>query len=570
VNRVNEKRDVTTKDKTMKIKIEPTATSLTIGDDYRDKNTIKFKIVLEGKDDVWLKLQIPLGSNGVLRQPEDANSVEIYYTAGNNPREPASVISPDEDKVEDTRKWWLGDSQDGVQVGGNAELTVSITNILCRADAGGCEIAVEWQTGMESGTAPIAITKAKPAAPHSSILYFIAEPTSLIGNGTVKLYWDIVGDQPATLITRSGTREDVKSPLEETLSKTYAFTLKVGSEEKQVTVNVLAEDQWHGIPLSDDKFPSVIFRSQTTDDALYALCISTGKAGEKATLYKSADGITNWQAVSDALPDGMESSPGLRLGGRLWLIGGSAVDPEQKSDRICYYDLKDHRWHDATLTYSDPKLKFEERMGHACVSPDDNTIWVLGGLGEFNCLNDVWSFTLDPKNPSQLRASRLFESSGWSPRCMFSAVFFKGMIWVLGGVDSPNGNPVGDIWAATPSSKKWEKRPLKADGNYVVANSIASGADASGGTLFAVVKNPQTPAKLQKLISSAVTSTLDNWEEGPSGFHSTPENWMLTPHSITVAGFRNRLYLRYLHRNSLYGVPARDGRPAAPLYVYID
>src|ERR1700761_4625660 len=102
----------------MKVTIEPTAAALTIGDDYRDKNSIKFRIVLEGDDDVWLKLQIPIGSDGVLRQPEDANSVEVYYEAGPNAQEPANVISPDEEKVENTRKWWLGDSQDGVHVSG--------------------------------------------------------------------------------------------------------------------------------------------------------------------------------------------------------------------------------------------------------------------------------------------------------------------------------------------------------------------------------------------------------------------------------------------------------------------
>jgi hypothetical protein len=568
VNRVDEKADVTTKDKKMKITIEPAATSLTIGDDYRDKNKITFKILLDGNDEVWLKLHVPIGGNGVLRQPEDANNVEVYYAAGNNAPKTATVISPDEDKAENTRKWWLGDSQDGVRVSGKAELTVSITKILCRADAGRSEVAVEWQTGTENNTVPIEIAKDKPSQPRSSILYFIAEPTSLIGKGTVKLYWEVAGDQPATLITPSRTRVGMKSPVDESLSDTYTFYLKVGTEDKPVTVNVLSLYRWFDIELSDDKFPSVIFRSQSTDDALYALCLSTGAVREKAALYKSVDGITNWQAISDTLPDEMESSPGLRLGGCLWLIGGSAVDPQQKSDRICYYDLKDHRWHNATIIYSDPKVKFEERMGHACVSTDDKTFWVLGGLGQFNCLNDVWSFTLDPKNPNQLHASRLFEKADWLPRCMFSAVYFKGMIWVLGGVDSPNGNPLGDIWAITPG-KTWGKRPLEVDMEYVVANSIASGAEICGGALFAVVQKRQSTPKVYKLTSSAVTSTRDTWTEVPSDFRSLPDEWMLTPHSTTMAGFHNRLYLRYLHRNSMYGVPARGGRPGAPLFVYI-
>ena len=110
-------------------------------------------------------------------------------------------------------------------------------------------------------------------------------------------------------------------------------------------------------------------------------------------LCKSADGVTDWQVIGENVPKGMESSPGVLLGNRLWLIGGSAVNPDQISNRICYYDLseREYGWRDARVT------GFENgaRMGHACVVVKDKTIWVLGGRDELPpVLNDVWSLTI--------------------------------------------------------------------------------------------------------------------------------------------------------------------------------
>lgn len=550
----------------MKIELEPLTASLTIGDDYAKKNTIEFTIKLTGNDKVWLTLQIPVGENGVLRQPEDANAI-VVATPGNAS---SPLFVPDSSNT--TKEWRLGDYDTGVQVSGSTELSVKISNILCLASAQPSEITIIGKTDSSPDEikAVLKIEKAKPTEAANPILYFIAEPTYLIGSGDVTLTWDVTGDETVTLETLSGMQTMPPTPSsypDNGLSKTWTYTLRAGNNQRQVTVNVLTEG-WHKLyPCGKNTFPSVIFDAAgRTADMLYAIFVRDGTGGREAVLCKSADGITGWQVIDEAVPDGMESSPGVQLGNRLWLIGGSAVDPARISNRICYYDLArpNEGWRDAVVTGFDDGA----RMGHACVIVDDNTIWMLGGLGKYGPLNDVWSLTIGDSGET-VTAEQLAKKADWSPRCMFSAVNFNNMIWVCGGVSSPNGNPLGDLWGATKSSNiAWEKRPTGANGS-VVANAISTGAAACGDTLFTLITNRtggpnwRLHAEMWTIGKSGITTTSDAWAESSQQLEF-PTNLLSTPHSIAVVGFKNRLYVRRLYRSDMYGKVV-----GAPLYVYV-
>ena len=272
----------------------------------------------------------------------------------------------------------------------------------------------------------------------------------------------------------------------------------------------------------------------------------------------------------------MESSPGVRLGNRLWLIGGSAVDPDRKSNSIWYIDLDRDMsrsvWKKTGFLGAEAHT-FEARMGHACVIVNDATFWVLGGLGRYRCLNDVWSFKIEGDN---LRASRLLASSEWKPRCMFSAVKRAERIWLCGGVDSPNGNPLGDLWTTQSGSDKqvWKERPRRdtVSGKkepYIIANAIGTGATCVGEKLITVftnregAANRQTKGKMSRLIQA--TPDGDDWTTDELTGLSKPD-WTIDPHGITIVSFQNRLYLRYLHRDALQ--PGKQH--IAPIYVYVD
>jgi hypothetical protein len=313
-----------------------------------------------------------------------------------------------------------------------------------------------------------------------------------------------------------------------------------------------------------------------TDDALYAIFVRDEAAGRKAVLCKSAGGIKDWRVINEAVPDGMESSPGVQLGNRLWLIGGSAVDPTRISNRIYYYDLDPGKtsggWKDAVVTGFDDGA----RMGHACVILDDKTILVLGGLDKYHtCLNDVWSLTIGASG-EDVNAKQLSKESEWSPRCMFSVVNFNSMIWVCGGVSSPNGNPLGDLWATEssnikatgPSKIDWKERPTGEKGS-VVANAIGTGAAACDDTLFTLITNRtggpnwQVNSEMWTIGKSGIRETSDSWVKS-SQQPEFPNNLPSTPHSIVVVGFKNRLWFRRLYRNDMYGEVG-----GAPLYVYM-
>ncbi len=552
----------------MTITLKPKATSLTIGDDYVKTNALEFTIELTGDEPVWLTLTMPLGATGVLYRSEDGN--DLTLESPGNPHFPCVPAYSDDSNV---KVWSLGDPQKGVQVTGSYNISVTISNVLCRANEGGSEITVVGQVG--SSTADIItrlpITKAKPkTAPENPICYFTAEPTFVIGEGPVTLRWDVVGAQTATLQTPSGqTVSPDKSEFKETITRTGAYTLTVDGKQRQATVNVLTEG-WHQLyPLGSRAFPSVIFDSGgRCDDAIYAIFVrAEERRGRQAVLCKSADGITGWHIVNDAVPDGMESSPGLRFGNRLWLIGGSAVQWHQKSKRICHYDLEHPAkgWRDAMVTGNGG---FEERMGHACVVVDDRSLWVMGGLGPYACVKDLWKFEIDTADRGKLHGTELKASSDWwRPRCLFSAVNVDGMIWVGGGVSSPNGNALGDLWATPSSAPSWKPRP-KGKLEYVVANAIGTGMACCDTTLFTVVTNRtggpswQVEQMMWAAEKKYITTTSDAWNK--SSAPSLREGWPSTPHSISLVGFRTRLYLRALHKTAMSGEVV-----GAPLLVYV-
>jgi hypothetical protein len=103
----------------------------------------------------------------------------------------------------------------------------------------------------------------------------------------------------------------------------------------------------------------------------------------------------------------------------------------------------------------------------------------------------------------------------------------------------------------------------------VVANAIGTGAAATGDILFTLITNRtgrpnwQLNAEMWTIGKSGIRETSD------SGVKSIqqpefPKNLPSAPQSIAVGGFKNRLYLRRLYGNDMYGEVI-----CAPLYVYV-
>ena len=178
--------------------------------------------------------------------------------------------------------------------------------------------------------------------------------------------------------------------------------------------------------------PTSVFSGEAESETLYAVFRRDRGKQEKGFLFKTKNPFWGWSQMPGSVPDGFATSPGVYHQNKLWLIGGSQIDPEVPSNEIWTMDipaapaLPSGQWkkHPGAVPWS-------PRMGHA-VLVYKNAIWVLGGCDENgNALNDGWQFDVS--------------TSKWSPlpnlpsaRCMFSAVPFtnggKQEVWLCGGV----------------------------------------------------------------------------------------------------------------------------------------
>jgi hypothetical protein len=569
--------------------------SLIVGAAAQKHNEVVFTIDVTGDTNLFLIVHIPTGENGIIRKTEDANDITFRLTRlpldANEPMTGRPRGSEDETKF---LAFLPGDQDDGLAIpnGETAKFELRIGNILCNAKLGKAEIQI-ISGDDKANPKPVEIEKLEPKEEDQAnpILYFIAEPSLLISKSDLTLRWQVRGNLPVKVTNDRGAElriQDGAVAYQDTIDRTTKYTLQIASDKyknfsSQYTVNVWGKGWDELQPFKTAvayAYPTVLFDTagKTANDDLYALFARVGVKGLTA-LCKSQDGLTGWQVINEFVPPGMESSPGVRQEDCLWLIGGSAVDPERKSKNFWYFITKKPElgWQQAKVEGADA---FERRMGHACVSMKDGSILVLGGLGQYRCLNDVWSFKVEPDGTEKktLRATQLnsHSPSSWQPRCMFGALQQgPGNIWVCGGVASPNGQPVGDIWSHGSNSAsvpwEWKPRPKDNDDTYPTADAIAAGVARRNDGLVAVLAERQgrnqTKTKPVMWELNDITTTRDSWSENtyPLKWPVPRDDWTVSPHSITAVLFKERLFVRYLHRNALLD----QANEAPALYVYI-
>jgi hypothetical protein len=323
----------------------------------------------------------------------------------------------------------------------------------------------------------------------------------------------------------------------------------------------------------------------TTLYAIFVCEVRETAGGEgprrQAVLCSSTLGVADWRILSTSVPEGMESSPGVYVNKKLWLIGGSAVDPDRISHRVCCFDPDPNSdsktWNDVAVD-GFPEAQ-AARMGHACVVVDNETIWMLGRQDEYKCVNDVWILKIKPEGG--MTASRM--SATWNPRCMFSAFKYNQKIWVFGGVDAPHGKPVGDVWT-TPHGKlvgavwtstglpeNWVKDEKMVPPDLLktaIAVGVATPAQSRPWTFFRTEATEASNDYYRMHMLTQATNVQNKWEGGPAGLllsvHDDWDSWMSDPHSIAMVRFRDLFFFRFLHRNAFYGQTV-----AAPLFYYV-
>ncbi|MFN0104745.1 MAG: kelch repeat-containing protein [Bryobacteraceae bacterium] len=167
-------------------------------------------------------------------------------------------------------------------------------------------------------------------------------------------------------------------------------------------------------------------------------------------IWSSNDGA-KWQRMT---PNGAWSSrlaaAIVEFRGRMWIIGGT--ENYYFGDRR---SLKNDVWSSAdgrTWTLATANAGWAPRAYHQAVV-HDGRIWVFGGgnyVPEYQAMNDVWS------SPDGVNWTQVTAAAPWSPRIWFSAVTYRGRMWLLGGWSRVPEQNWGDVWYSA-DGKDWTR-----------------------------------------------------------------------------------------------------------------
>jgi len=174
--------------------------------------------------------------------------------------------------------------------------------------------------------------------------------------------------------------------------------------------------------------------------------------GATSEVWASPNG-RDWERETEAAGWSSRLAGGLvQFQEKLWVLGGTEnyYFGDQNSLRSDVWSSSDGRqWDQVTASAGWSPRAYHQAVVH------DGKLWVLGGgnyVPEYSAKNDVWC------SEDGVHWTEVTSNAAWSPRLWFSAVSWKGHLWVLGGW---SGNPYknhGDIWYSK-DGRTWKQLP---------------------------------------------------------------------------------------------------------------
>ena len=387
-----------------------------------------------------LSLECSIGTQAehLLATLEEASEVKV---------EPPEDWEPEEGKMVPGEALWSFRLPNEVLTPQQATV-LTVSNFECNGDPGKARVTLRVSiTGYNPFEQTFHVEKQLTA--ELQLLYFEADPPLLIKEAQLKLEWNVINAGSVVLYKwdkqlatfNAGEQNSFKNGERFTYRKerpslTTEYSLvaidkadpKIRKERK-VTVHAL-KPGWHKIDDFRQHYGYPATLCNLNDAKLYGIFVADGKARLCSSAYPAAV----WDVENLHIPERIATSPAVCFGGKMWLVGGSAADPNVCSNEIWSYEKGSWTQHDIP--------GWSPRMGHGCVV-HDNRIWVLGGMDEGgNTRNEVWSS--DMKSRWKLH----YEYYKWGSRCMAAATVFGGMIWLYGGVKEPFGDPWDDMWTS--------------------------------------------------------------------------------------------------------------------------
>jgi hypothetical protein len=184
----------------------------------------------------------------------------------------------------------------------------------------------------------------------------------------------------------------------------------------------------------------------------YAGRLAEGSGGN--SVWASKDGA-RWDCVTEKAGWSPRlGAAGVVHNGRMWLLGGNEQyffgnDSHLRSDVWSSAD-------GATWTQATAHAPWAPRAFHNALS-FQGKLWVFGGgnyLPEYKGYNDVWC------SEDGVQWTQVTEHAPWHERVWFSAVVYRGCMWVLGGWSKEPNRNYNDVWY-TADGVTW--RELKTD-----------------------------------------------------------------------------------------------------------
>ncbi|MBK7954125.1 MAG: hypothetical protein IPK02_09290 [Candidatus Accumulibacter sp.] len=351
---------------------------------------------------------------------------------------------------------------------------IALKDFVSNTPPGGAEIEVlvetstgrqQWSTGEKSS---ITVRKALEPRNKPDIRYFTVNPNYILhaGQTEVTVSFCATGYETLTLFRNN---EEVTNCTERNSgvffdkpSITSVYRLEGKYKEPDHTevrdaldraVQVISSG-WNRIALPQGSPVRLYVANDFSGsgwDRLYGIFKNT--RGSYA-LYSSATGVDAWRLEPGDVPQHMATSPGAYCKNKLWLIGGSSVDPDNPRNEVWCYEA-DQSW----KRKEDFPSTMPARMGHACVVFQD-TLWIIGGYNNGTAYRDVWQGR--EGSDGRLEWSPLQEQCAWAGRLNPAAATWtqrKGSpeVWIYGGSKDPqSSDPLRDFWS-TRDGRTWQK-----------------------------------------------------------------------------------------------------------------
>ena len=506
-----------------------------VGDTVPGGNGFKLSIEYRGKEAVKLSdctfrllADIGPGQTALVQNQKMAKEIETKISAD---IEIDGFPPPDKNQFV-----WEVTSYDDTPFNKNNPIEITFSNIISQTEPGKVKFTFEARIPDQKVQAQLIGELVKQSGP-AGIIYFYSTTEERQNNLTtsesivpadekifpgekVILKWYVNKLRKETLkLEKSGIsmpdvdfKKDKGTIVVEDIRENTDFILscKVDNESEQKKSKVKVEVLQYGWHESTKKVDGVVGLEPTllfnaNNQTIYAVF---RRNKEEGLLFQTGNPFWGWSSIKSSVPEGFVTSPGVYCDDKLWFIGGSQIDPDKASNKVCCFDPHKRRWEELNT------VPWSPRMGHAClrIPPDEKKnrkeqIWVMGGCDmNGNPLKDVWALDVSSKQWDQIPIELPSE------RCMFSSVIFNNDIWLCGGLIDPLSEELScDIFVFLEKKKGWQKKNKGL--SFIEGEPMTACLQVFQKKLHIVGKTRKRSGAIEAFNYYLKTPTTEDWEK---------------------------------------------------------